>query len=149
MLFASLSVLTIGTRGEKGGRTALKTTHISPPFTPLSITLISLQKPIETRSLPFENRGIWIGNLILPTSSRLEYVIFRKKTTFCCLFLGYNCLLQYTGRNLGLRRFVQNFDLNASWSWYNVKMVGTAITRIANYELSYCSSNVLTRVNSG
>ena len=72
-----------------------------------------------------------------------------KKPHFAVFFLGYNCLLQYTGRNLGLRRFVQNFDLNASWSWYNVKMVGTAITRIANYELSYCSSNVLTRVNSG
>ena len=72
-----------------------------------------------------------------------------KKPHFAVFFLGSNCLLQYTGRNLGLRRFVQNFDLNASGSWYNVKMVGTAITRMANYGLSYCSSNVLTRVNSG
>jgi len=37
MLFASLSVLTIETRGEKSGRTALKTTPISPPFTPQSV----------------------------------------------------------------------------------------------------------------
>ena len=66
-----------------------------------------------------------------------------------CFIYGYNYPPQYNRRNLGLRRFVQNSDLNASWSWYNVKMVGTAITRIANYELSYCSSNVLTRVNSG
>ena len=86
MLFASLSVLTIETRGEKSGRTALKTTPISLPFTPQSVLPNIIAKPIETRPLPFKNRGIWIGNLILPTSSRLEYVIFRKKATFCCLF---------------------------------------------------------------
>ncbi|MDP6583484.1 MAG: hypothetical protein QF535_02430, partial [Anaerolineales bacterium] len=80
MLFVSLRVLTIEARGEKSSRAALKTTPIYPA---ISITRISWQKPIETRSLPFKNCGIWIGNLILPTSSRLEYIIFRKKTTFC------------------------------------------------------------------
>jgi len=64
-----------------------------------------------------------------------------KKPYFAAFFLGYSCLLQYTGRNLGLRRFVQNFDLNASGSWYNVRMVDTAITsRIANYKLSYVTA---------
>ena len=64
-----------------------------------------------------------------------------KKPHFAVFFLGYNCLFQYTGRDLGLRRFVQNFDLNASGSWYNVKVMGTAITsRIANYKLSYVTA---------
>ncbi len=55
-----------------------------------------------------------------------------------CFIYGYNYPPQYNRRNLGLRRFVQNFNLNTSRSWYNIKVVSTTITnRIVNYELFY------------
>ena len=55
-----------------------------------------------------------------------------------CFIYGYNYPPQYNRRNLGLRRFVQNFNLNTSRSWYNIKVVSTTITnRIINYELFY------------